>query len=153
VSEEKKKEFSPHEQACADSIKTGWLGDKHFDIEAFGTICKRRGLVTPQIWSPKNLSLPLIMFEKESRSMEEEKIDLLLHNLAVALALDENLVKREFYAIRQNWEDQFLSDLDKEEQKRRKLEELAQEAENEALSPKEESEEPQKTEEMENEEE
>jgi hypothetical protein len=129
---EKKEEikaFNPTDQATLDAHETDFFGGRHFRIEKLGVISQRRGLVGSQIWTPRALSSPLRLFAKESRDMEEDKVDLLLNGLAAALGVDPHATKRQFYAVRQNWEDQFLSDLDKEEQKRKKLEALAEEAE------------------------
>ncbi len=69
------------------------------------------------------------MFLQESKDSTEEQIDALLNEFAIAIGYDSILVKRHFYAIKQGWENQFLNDLDKQEEKRKKLEELVEEAE------------------------
>lgn len=131
---EEKKAFNPTEQATLDAFETDFFGGRHFRIEKLGVISQRRGLIGAEIWTPKALSAPLRLFVKESVGMEEEKVDALLNNLSAALALgDANLVKRHFYAIRQGWEDQFLASIEKAEEKRKKLERLAEQAESEAL--------------------
>lgn len=129
-----KKEFNPLEKTCVDAITSGFFGDRHFDLRNHGAICQRRGLVGREVWDSKKLSLPLRLFAKESRGMEEEQIDELLHNFAGAIDFDENLVKRHFYAIKFNYEDQFLADIEKEEKKRKEIEDLAKEAESEEIS-------------------
>ncbi len=117
-----KKEFNPIEKACADSIKTGWLGDHHFDIKKCGTICHRRGLVGTKIWTQRNLSLPLGLLIKEAKGLTDEIVDALLDSFANLIDVDANLMKRHFYAIKFNYEDQFFADTEKEK--------LVEEAEN-----------------------
>ena len=86
----------------------------------------------------KDLALPLGLFAKEAKGMDAERIDALLDTFAEALDLDANLIKRHFYGIRFNYEDQFLADIEKQKKKRGKLEELAEEAESEEFEPLEE---------------
>jgi len=52
--------FNPIEKACADSFKTGLLGDRHFDIEKYSIISQRRGLVGSEALSQKDLPHPFI---------------------------------------------------------------------------------------------
>lgn len=112
-----KEGFNPIEKACADAFDRGWLGDKHFNIEKFGIICQRRGLIGTEVWNQKDLSLPLGLFAKEAKGMDDERIDALLDSFAEAIDFDANLMKRHFYAIRFNYEDQFLADIEKREKK------------------------------------
>ena len=109
-----KKDFNPIKKACADSMKTGWLGDRHFDIKKCGTICHRRGLVGTKMWKQKNLSLPLGLLAKEAKGLTDEIVDALLESFAKLIDVDANLMKRHFYAIKFNYEDQFLADTEKE---------------------------------------
>jgi len=124
-----KTKFNPIEKACADSIKSGWLGDRHFDIEKFGVICQRRGLIGKEIWSQKDLSLPLGMFAKEAKNLDDETINELLEDFAEDINVDLNLLKRHFYAIKFNYADQFLADIEAQEKERKRLEEFTEEAE------------------------
>ena len=127
------RKINPIEKACADSFDRGWLGDKHFNIQKFGLICGRRGLIGTKVWTQEDLSLPLRLFQKESRNMEEEKIDALLSDFAEIIDFDPNIIKRHYYAIKFDYEDQFLADLKKQKKKREKLEEFAEEAESEGF--------------------
>ncbi|GAI84952.1 unnamed protein product, partial [marine sediment metagenome] len=101
--------FNPIEKACADAFDKGWLGDKHFNIQKLGLICERRGLIEEDVWTEKELSLPIRLFEKESRKMEEEKVDALLNDFADIIDFDSNIIKRHYYAIKFDHEDQFLA--------------------------------------------
>ena len=130
----KAEEFNPIEKACTDAIVTGFFGDRHFHLENLGVICQRRGLVGTEIWNPQKLSLSLRLFAKESQGMEEENIDQLLNNFAKAIEIDRNKIKRHFYAVRLNYEESFLADIEKKEKKRKKIEDLAKEAESEEIS-------------------
>lgn len=104
--------FNPVERACADSVKTGLLGDRHFDIEKFNIICQRRGLLGSEIWSQPNLTVPLRLFAKEAKNMKDEQIEVLLNAMAEALDLERNLLKRHFYAIKFDYEYRFLAEAD-----------------------------------------
>jgi len=127
-----RKKFSPIEKACVDSFRSGWLGDRHFDLEKFIVTCKLRGLIGEDVWKDqKDLSMPLRLFEKETKGIGEEQIDVLLGNLADTIKFDPNLLKRHFYAIRFDYEDQFLADIGKKEKQHKKFEQIAEEAETE----------------------
>jgi hypothetical protein len=64
--------------------------------------------------------------------LTEDQTDAFLNGLAATIGFDANLVKRHFWAIKQDWEDQFLAGIAAQEEKRRKLEHLSEEAESEA---------------------
>ena len=143
-----KKEFNPIEKACVDAFDRGWLGDKHFNIQKFGSLCERRGLIGKDVWTEEDLSLPLRLFEKESQNMDsgkyrniEDRIDALLSDFAEIINFDPNIIKRHYYAIKFDYEDRFLADLKKQKKKREKLEELVEEAESEEFEVPEEFEE------------
>jgi len=125
-------QFNPVEKAVADAWNVDFFGGKHWSPEKFSNICRMRGLVGAEIWNHKALSAPLKLFVQATKDTEEEKLNALLHNFAVALALEENAVRRHFYAIRLGYEDVFLVHIAEQEKKRKKLEELVEEAESEA---------------------
>jgi hypothetical protein len=83
------------------------------------------------------------LFLPESRDLTEDQVDAFLNGLAATIGFDANLIKRHYYAIKFQVEDQFLVAVALAEEKRKKLERLAEEAEIETP----ESEEPIETEE------
>lgn len=129
-----KKEFNPIEKACLDAFDIGFFGDRHWNMNKFIMICEQRGLAGSDVWSQKMLSLPLGLFERESKDIEVKTIDEILNRFAEAIDFDRNAIKQHFYAIRFNYADKFLADVEKKEAKRRKIEELALEAESEEIS-------------------
>jgi hypothetical protein len=147
---EQKKPFDAVEKAVNDAWHVGFFGDRTWSPEAFLGICKMRGLSGTDIWNHEKLSAPLRLFVQTTRGVEDVKLNALLHNFAVALNIDENAVRRHFWAIRFQVEEQFLAAVKLAEEKRRKLEALAEEAEKTEIS---ESEEPEEIETEETEEE
>jgi hypothetical protein len=125
-------QFNPIAKAVADAFDRGFFGDTHFNMQKLHAICRKRGLVGTDVWTSKELSAPLRLFEKETKNTEEDQVDALLNGLAATIAFNANMIKRHFYAIRQGWEDRFLADIATEEKKRKKLEALVEEAESEA---------------------
>ena len=100
------KEIDPFAIAVCDSIDNGFFGDNQFKMERMIENCRKRGLVG--IWTQEQLSKPLQAFEQASKEMDENQIEALLTTFATVIAFDVNLVKRHFYALRQNWEQEFL---------------------------------------------
>lgn len=132
------KPFDAIERAVADSFDAHFFGDRHFNMQKFCAICRKRGLVGADVWTTqKALSAPLKLFLQESRDLTEDQIDAFLNGLAATIGFDANLIKRHFYAIKFLVEDQFLVALQLAEEKRKKLAELAETAESETLEPEE----------------
>jgi hypothetical protein len=134
------KPFDPVEKAISDAWHVGFFGDRSWDYGRFGGICRMRGLRGSEIWSPQALSAPLQHLVQATRDLEEERLNVVLHDFAENLGLDENAVRRHFWAIRFQVEDHFLVNIARQEENRKKLEALAEEAETEPL-PSEETEE------------
>lgn len=131
-----KKVFNPIEKAIGDAWDVGFFGDRHFNMQKLCDICRKRGLVG--LWTPqKTLSTSLKLFADASRDIEENQVDALLSGFAATIGVDPNLVKRHFWAIKQGWEDQFLTGIAAQEEKRKRLESLAETAESEVLKPEE----------------
>jgi hypothetical protein len=130
---EQKLPFDPIQQGVADSFDVHFFGDKHFNIQKFCAVCRKRGLVGLDVWTTqKALSAPLKLFLQESRDLTEDQIDAFLNGLAATIGFDANLIKRHYYALKFQVEGQFLAALELAEEKRKKLERLAEEAESEA---------------------
>jgi hypothetical protein len=127
---EEKKKFNPLAQAIEDAFDVHLFGSRHFNIERFCGINRKRGLVG--MWTLRSLSEPLKLFAHASRDMDEDQTDKLLNGLATTTGVDANLIKRLFWALKQGWANQFLGDIEAQEEKRKKLEELVEEAESEA---------------------
>jgi hypothetical protein len=127
------KPFNPIEKAIGDAWDVGFFGDRHFNIQKLCANCRRRGLVGTDVWSQRALSAPLKLLQQASKDLTEDQVDALLNEFAKAIGFDASLVKRHYYSIKFQVEDQFLTTLEQQEKKRRKLEELAQEAENEEI--------------------
>jgi hypothetical protein len=124
------KPFDALERAVADSFDVHFFGDKHFNMQKFCAICRKRGLVGTDVWTTqKALSAPLKLFLQESKDLTEDQIDAFLSGLAATIGFDANRIKRHFYAIKFLVEDQFLVAVALAEEKRKKLERLAEEAE------------------------
>ncbi|MCW4046171.1 MAG: hypothetical protein NWE99_01215 [Candidatus Bathyarchaeota archaeon] len=127
--EKEQKLFDPIEKAIGDAWHVGFFGDRSWDYGRFGGLCRMRGLVGSEIWSHQALSAPLRLLVQATRDLEEDRLNAALHDFAVNLNLDENAVRRHFWAIRFQVEEQFLAAVKLAEEKRRKLERLAEEAE------------------------
>jgi hypothetical protein len=139
---EKKVEQKPFivlqiEKAINDAWHVGFFGDRHWDHDRFGGICKMRGLFGSEIWNHQALSAPLRLLVQSTKDLEEEKLNIALHNFAVNLGIDENAVRRHYWAIRFQLEAQFLAAVQLAEEKRKKLERLVETAETEAFKPEE----------------
>lgn len=104
--------FDPFAQATADAVDDGIFGTGRVNMARLTAICRNRGLIGN--WTQQALSAPLTSFEQASRDKNADEIEALLNSFATTIGFDANLTKRHFYAIRQGWEKQFLSDLDKE---------------------------------------
>lgn len=110
-SKEEQKQFDPLDRVVTDSLEKGWLDDvPHINMQKLNTNCQIRGLVGE--WNPSALSPVLRLFEQTSRENNEVQTDAILSAFASAISYDLNQMRRQFYAIRQKWESQFLADVD-----------------------------------------
>jgi hypothetical protein len=127
---EQKKPFDALEQAVAESFDVHFFGDRHFNMLRFCATCRKRGLVGADVWTTqKALSAPLTLFLRESGDLTEDQIDAILTALAATIGVDPNLIKRHYYSLKYQVEPQFLAAVQLAEEKRKKLERLAEEAE------------------------
>jgi len=123
------KPFDPITRAISDTYTTDFFGYKHWSPERFIGLCRMRGLTGAEIWNHATLSPTLKLIVQETRDLEEAKLDALLHSFASTIGFDESALRRHFYAIKFQVEEQFLAAVQLAEEKRKKLERLAEEAE------------------------
>ena len=129
--EQKKAEFDPTVRAVADNFQTDFFGSKRWNPERFVNLCRMQGLIGT-VWNHETLTAPLKLCVQNTRDYDEPKLDALLRSFASTIGFNEGALRRHFYAIKFGVEDQFLAAVRLAEEKRAKLERLAEEAETEA---------------------
>lgn len=125
------KKYDPVARATRDNYTTDFFGGKHWSPEGFVKLCRMQG-ISGELWTHSTLSPVLKLFVQNAKDMEEPKLDALLRSFAEAIGFNEASLRRHYFSIKRGFEDVFLVHEAQKAEKRRKLEDLAEEAESEA---------------------